>query len=141
MDCFLAPSRFLKDRFLDWGLPAAKLQLMPNAVAPLALMQDRPRARRDRFAFFGTLAPHKGVLTLLEAATQLKAEGAELRIAFHGGLRHPEPAFRTAFETALAEARPSPSTPAPMTGPRWPAGWPMWIGSWCPRSGGRMRRS
>ncbi|AZB62464.1 glycosyltransferase [Cereibacter sphaeroides] len=113
VDCFLAPSRFLKDRFLDWGLPASKLQLMPNAVAPLALMQDKPRVRRDRFAFFGTLAPHKGVLTLLEAAAQLKAEGAELRLAFHGGLRHPEPAFRTAFETALAAARPLAQHPGP----------------------------
>ncbi|MCE6958580.1 glycosyltransferase family 4 protein [Cereibacter sphaeroides] len=106
VDLFLAPSRFLRDRFLDWGLPAGRVRLMPNAVAPLALMQDRPRVRRDRFAFFGSIAPHKGVLTLLDAAAQLKAEGAALRLALHGGLRHPTPEFRGAFDARLAAAQP-----------------------------------
>lgn len=106
VDQFLAPSRFLRDRFLDWGLPAHKLKLMPNAVAPLALMQDRPRATRDRFAFFGSIAPHKGVLTLLDAAAQLQAQGAGLRLSLNGGLRHPEPAFRDAFQQRLAAAQP-----------------------------------
>ncbi|WP_443212798.1 glycosyltransferase family 4 protein [Rhodobacter sp. NSM] len=106
VDRFLVPSRFLRDRFIDWGLPAERLHFIPNAVAPLALIQERPRAQRNRFAFFGSIAPHKGVLTLLEAAAQLKSGGADLRIALHGGLRQPEPAFRAAFEAHLAAARP-----------------------------------
>ncbi|SNX68211.1 glycosyltransferase involved in cell wall bisynthesis [Cereibacter ovatus] len=106
VDLFLAPSRFLRDRFLDWGLPAERVILMPNAVAPLTLMQDRPRSRRDRFAFFGTITPHKGVLTLLDAAAQVQQQGTALRLTLNGGMRHADPAFRAEFETRLAAARP-----------------------------------
>lgn len=106
VDAFLAPSRFLRDRFVEWGIAAERIALLPNAVAPAPRAPERPRARRDRFAFFGNIAAHKGALVLLEAAALLREAGAELSLALHGGLTHPEPAFAEAFAAGLAAARP-----------------------------------
>lgn len=113
VDAFIAPSRFLRDRFIAWGIAADRLQLLPNAVAATPRAPERPRARRDRFAFFGNIAAHKGVLVLLEAAALLRDAGADLRIALHGGLTHPEPAFAEAFAAGLAAARPLARHPGP----------------------------
>ncbi|MFT3689193.1 glycosyltransferase [Paenirhodobacter sp.] len=102
VDVFLAPSSFLRDRFIDWGIEAGRIRLMPNAVLPVAALPAAPRPAPNRFAFFGNIVPHKGVLTLLDAARRLAGE--DLRIDLHGGLIHPEPAFAQAFDTALAAA-------------------------------------
>lgn len=106
VDAFIAPSRFLRERFIDWGLDPARIRLVPNAVAGLDAPQTAPetRARRNRFAFFGNIAPHKGPLVLLDAAARLGGE--DVSVTLHGGLRWAEPAFRAAFEAGLAAARP-----------------------------------
>ena len=106
VDALVAPSAFLRDRFVDWGLAASRIRLLPNAVAAAAAMPDEAgRDRRDRFAFFGTIAAHKGVLVLLDAAARLR--DGEGRVAIHGGLRWADAGFRAAFADKLAAARPA----------------------------------
>lgn len=103
VDLFIAPSRFLRDRFVAWGLDPARIALLPNAVAAADLAQpaEAPRARRNRFAFFGTIARHKGVLTLLDAAARA---GGDVSVTLHGGLGHADAAFRADFARALEAA-------------------------------------
>ena len=108
VDEFIAPSAFLKQRFVEWGVEPDRIRLIPNAVA-VATPPDAPepaRERRNRFAFFGNIARHKGVLVLLAAAARLQAQGADLRISLHGGLGMAEPGFRQEFEAALRAAAP-----------------------------------
>lgn len=105
IDQFIAPSRFLRDRYLAWGLPAAKIELIANGlpVVPVA-----PAARRSRrtFGFFGNIAPHKGVLVLLDAVRRLAEQDPDARLHLHGGINfQPEP-FRRAFDEALAAVQP-----------------------------------
>jgi glycosyltransferase involved in cell wall biosynthesis len=66
----IAPTAFARDRALEWGAPPEKLALMPLG-AVVGPTQPRPAARRTRFGYVGTLAPHKGVHVLLEALAQL----------------------------------------------------------------------
>lgn len=109
VDAFVAPSRFLRDRFVAWGLDPRRIRHLPNAVPRPALAEakDAPlRQRRDRFAFFGNVAAHKGVLVLLEAAALLQARGVRASLALHGGLNHPGPEFARDFAEALRAARP-----------------------------------
>jgi glycosyltransferase involved in cell wall biosynthesis len=107
-DAIVAPSRFLRDRFVDWGVAPERIRVLPNAVAadPGEQPAPAPRAWRNRFAFFGNIAPHKGVLTLLAAAARLKGGADEIRVALHGGLGWSEAGFRAAFAAALKEAEP-----------------------------------
>lgn len=105
VDCLVAPSAFLRDRFVAWGVAPKRMALIPNAVALAAPAPGTaPRARRDRFGFFGQVAAHKGVLVLLDAARRLKGTGVGVTV--HGGLGHAPSDFREAFGTALAAADP-----------------------------------
>ena len=106
VDRFIAPTGFLRDRFVAWGLESWRIELVPNAVPMIASVAVEPdRSLCRRFGFFGNIVPHKGVLVALEAARELEATGAELEIILNGGLHFPEVAFRQAFELALAAAR------------------------------------
>lgn len=65
---FLSPSRFLRERFVEWGLPPDRIQFLRTGI-DLESFEARPRRKsaRLRVAFIGTLAPHKGAHLLLEA--------------------------------------------------------------------------
>lgn len=105
VDLFIAPSRFLRDRFVAWGLDPARVLLLPNAVAATPALSgpdpEPQRARRNRFGFFGSIARHKGVLTLLEAAARA---GGDVSVTLHGGLGYADDGFRADFGRALAAA-------------------------------------
>jgi glycosyltransferase involved in cell wall biosynthesis len=109
VDRFIAPSAFLRDRFVAWGLEETRIELVPNAVAGAVAepeAQMRERTRRARFAFFGNIARHKGALVLLDAATLLKRSGDDVRVTLHGGLGWTDDTFRREFEVKLRRAQP-----------------------------------
>ena len=111
VDHFIAPSRFCQERHVAWGLPRARISVIANALAEgdaataTAAMHAPVRPRRA-FGYFGTIAPHKGVLTALAAVRELGAAGDDPALTLYGGMHfQPEP-FRRAFADALAGAQP-----------------------------------
>ncbi len=104
VDRILAPSSFLRERFVDWGIEASRICVVPNAVSGPARRTGAARPRPDRFAFFGNIARHKGVLVLLDAAARTAAAGSSLRVNIHGGLGWADEAFRSDFHAKLAAA-------------------------------------
>ena len=104
VDRFVAPSRFLKERFVAWGLAADRIDVIPNGLPDLAKAPVQPERPRQTFGVFGNVAPHKGTLIALSAIERVAREvpGATLRL--HGGLNFPNDAFRRNFETTLCEA-------------------------------------
>lgn len=75
VDLFTVPSRFMIQKFADWGLEAAKFRHVPNGLELPAPVRETAPARRNRFGFFGQLIDAKGIHVLLEAVTILRAEG------------------------------------------------------------------
>ena len=141
VDAFIAPSAFLLDRFVDWGLDADRITLVSNAVDCAEPEGRSPRSRRDRFAFFGNIARHKGALVLLDAAARLKRMDESLRVALHGGLGWADDGFRQDFGSRLRDAAPI----AQHFGP-YDRGDVVQLmrhadGSLCPQSGGRTHHS
>lgn len=110
VDAFVAPSEDLKARFVSWGLESERIHLVRNGVPDLDQIPsrtvDKIEKPRNRFAFFGQFAPHKGIYTLLDAAARLKASGCSLRLSFHGRMFHPSKEAQIRFETAFEKARP-----------------------------------
>jgi glycosyltransferase involved in cell wall biosynthesis len=106
VDAFIAPSRFLLDRFVAWGLPANRIHPVPNGLPdePAVPHRGSDPGRRDRFAFFGHINRFKGALLLLEAAARLSAGGVAHRIDLHGGSAFQTSAFLGDFARRLAEA-------------------------------------
>lgn len=89
VDQFVAPSQFLKERYVTWGLPSDRISVVengqPSRAADIAAV-DVDSARGHRFAFFGQITPYKGVDVLLQAFSQLsKAEQKRARLDIFGG--------------------------------------------------------
>ena len=77
----IAPSRFYRDKFVEWGWPAEQISYVPNYVD--ATRFEPSYAPQDYVLFAGRLAPEKGVATLVRAAL---AAGVPLRVAGTGPL-------------------------------------------------------
>lgn len=106
VDRFVAPSRFLRQRYVDWGLASERIEVIANArPAQEAAPHRQAMGRRTSFGYFGNLNPWKGVLPLLQAAQLLRASGeTEFSLRIHGGAPFQSEAFTTAFDAALAGA-------------------------------------
>jgi len=107
VDQIIAPSVFLRDVFVKWGLASDRITLIANGVKaapPLSPRERRPKRQRNRFAFFGNISRHKGVLVLLQAAARLASGTETLRIDLHGGLGWADETFRTEFAAGLRDA-------------------------------------
>jgi glycosyltransferase involved in cell wall biosynthesis len=106
VDRFVAPSRFLRQRYVDWGLASERIEVIANArPAQEAAPHRQAKGCRTSFGYFGNLNPWKGVLPLLQAAQLLRASGeTEFSLRIHGGAPFQSEAFTTAFDAALAGA-------------------------------------
>ena len=85
IDLFIAPSRFLQEKFLAFGVPSERLVFSDNGYDS-ASFREHQKARREekrlRFGFIGVVFPPKGVHVLIEAFREVAEEEAELVI--HG---------------------------------------------------------
>ncbi len=115
-DAYITPTRFLKQRYVEWGLPEARIHVVANAQEDYAqstaggllriATQDPPERPRNRFAFFGQLVDVKGLLVVFEAL-ELYARTHEAPITFEingANLAFATEAFRTRFDAFLAAA-------------------------------------
>lgn len=83
---YVAPSRFLRDEFLRWGLPRKKVVQLRSGI-DVESLKPAVRVRHSplRVAFIGTVAPHKGAHVLLEAWARA-ALGTQAELAIYGHL-------------------------------------------------------
>jgi len=78
---FIAPSDFLRQRYIEWGIPAEKIVVIPNGHRPLGpdaaptVGSWLPDSARNRFAYFGQLVDNKGLLVLFDAVKLLRSRG------------------------------------------------------------------
>jgi glycosyltransferase involved in cell wall biosynthesis len=85
VDRFIAPSRFLMDRYVDWGIPADKILFEDYGRLPVVRPPESKLKRpRNRFAFFGQLTQYKGIDVLLKAMSLLADEGSDAHLSIHG---------------------------------------------------------
>lgn len=113
-DAYVSPSKFLVERYVDWGLPAERFSVIENGqtvprpderiiAPPIQLRPDGTPdhdAPRRRFAFFGQINPYKGVDLLLEAMNLLSREDRKDVIVeiYGGGLGGQSQEFRAKID-------------------------------------------
>ncbi len=96
VDHFIAPSRYLRDSFVKWGIPEEKITYLDYGFPiPEVRKKNRAEPAPVRFAFMGTLMPHKGADLLVEAFRRLEPGRALLKI--YGDL-NVHPAFSKALQ-------------------------------------------
>ncbi|MBD1389793.1 glycosyltransferase family 4 protein [Neiella sp. HB171785] len=88
VDCFISPSQFLAERYIEWGIERHKMNVIENVLPDFHAVAPRPLAeggKRSKFAFFGQVNPYKGIDVLLEAFLRLPDETrAQVSLDIHG---------------------------------------------------------
>jgi glycosyltransferase involved in cell wall biosynthesis len=107
VDLFIAPSRFLMERYVDWGIPQEKIIYEDYGRLPIEnVPQLDEREVRDRFGFLGQLNPFKGADVLLAAAEELKRKRFRGQILIYGAnLDLHDKSFQERFGDLLRKAR------------------------------------
>lgn len=75
VDVFIAPSAFLRDRYVAWGIAPERILVIENgqdADGPLPPRALGDGGTRNRFAFFGQVTPYKGLDVVLGGLSQLR---------------------------------------------------------------------
>jgi len=92
VDLFLAPSRFLRDRFTEeWGLEAQRIEILRFGFDRARFGGERIPSPdgRVRIGFLGSLVPLKGPHVLLEAWARIPISVRNHgRLVLHGPARH-----------------------------------------------------
>jgi glycosyltransferase involved in cell wall biosynthesis len=107
VDLFISPSRFLRQRYLDWGMPPGKIIWEENGVSLPGepLPESDFERKRSRLAFFGQFSHYKGVNTLLSAMGLVAAEEPDIRLWLHGTNLDVQPEdFQEEFQRLLDAA-------------------------------------
>lgn len=88
IDGFFAPSEFLRQRYIAWGIHPDRIVVLENGQADheqLPVREIPVDGKRNRFGFFGQINPFKGLDVVLRALSSMtKAQRKELVVEVHG---------------------------------------------------------
>ena len=110
VDMLVAPSAFLRSRYVAWGIPEWQIVVLDNGIelpVQTSGARDNEGLARNRFAYFGQIHPYKGLLQLLSAFERVASaplqESKRPRLSIHGAhLDLNKPDYVLAFREALA---------------------------------------
>lgn len=85
VDRFIAPSRFLKSKIIEYGWPVTKIAHVPNCIRSAEYQPEYEPG--TYFLFLGRLSEEKGIRTLIRAFTSIENPNAGLVIAGDGPLK------------------------------------------------------
>jgi glycosyltransferase involved in cell wall biosynthesis len=77
VDVFTTPSQFMIKHYTDWGIDQKRIFQVGNVQRNRgsSAVAAEPRARRNRFGFFGQMVDMKGIHVILRAVEYLRASG------------------------------------------------------------------
>jgi glycosyltransferase involved in cell wall biosynthesis len=105
VDEFVAPSEFLRRRFIEWGLPPEKIVARENTLP----RRDPPRPRDAgssevlRTAFFGQLSPVKGLEVFVRAAKLAEKQDLPISFRIYGSDANQPAAFQAKVRDILSD--------------------------------------
>lgn len=107
VDTFIAPSQFIKQRYVNWGLDEEIISVVENGIAlakPTAIVASEGGGLHRRIGFFGQVTPYKGLDILLQALVHLPKEVArQFTVEIHGcNLDIQRGEFKTKIEKLMA---------------------------------------
>jgi glycosyltransferase involved in cell wall biosynthesis len=114
VDRFVAPSEYVKERYVRWGLEPDKINVeqqgIPQAQVTAEKFEERrPRTvrPRNRFGYFGQLNPYKGADTLLHAIDLLGADFEGHLWVYGANLEKQSPEWQQRFGELTETPRPT----------------------------------
>jgi glycosyltransferase involved in cell wall biosynthesis len=109
IDVFVAPSEFLRQRYITWGLSPDRIVKIDNGTRTRRPLIPRPTGEKEGrgvFAYFGQINPYKGIMDLLRAFELISRAPAEassgIRLVINGAnLEGNKVEFIDAFSDAV----------------------------------------
>lgn len=108
VDRFVSPSRFLLERYVDWGINRDRIVHEENGRPAMAAAPGHrtPSAAPDRLGYFGQFTAFKGADVLMKAMTMVAErageDGVRPTLRLHGAnIEHQPDEFRALFRTLL----------------------------------------
>ena len=83
---FISPSKFLKNKFIEFGWPSTKIEYIPNFVDITTFKPNFTPG--NYFLYIGRLSIEKGVSTLISAFKKIKNKNTKLYIVGNGPLKN-----------------------------------------------------
>jgi glycosyltransferase involved in cell wall biosynthesis len=106
VDQFVAPSRFIRDRYVDWGIPAEKIVVEEYGRLSVTAADEPADPERTTLGFFGQNTRFKGVDVLLRAMSILAERESPAHLRLHGAnLEMQTPAFQHEIARLLEQTR------------------------------------
>ena len=87
IDHFISPSKFLKDRYVDWGLSSSQISVVENLPAERPVMATSRKIDSNCelvLGYFGQLNPWKGIDLIVEAVKIARVKYTQLRLEING---------------------------------------------------------
>ncbi len=100
-DMFISPSEFLRQRYIEWGIPSEYITVIENGQPSFSRIAETiKRDRRNRFGFFGQVTEYKGVDLLLNAMHMMRPQTRKsMLVEIHGAnLENQKEALRELVE-------------------------------------------
>ena len=104
VDRFIAPSNFLRQKFIAWGIAPERIEVIRNGLPPIQRVAGRQDNRRDQFAFFGHINKFKGATVVLDASARLSQAGVGHSLTLHGSAAYQTPETLDLFARSLNAA-------------------------------------
>jgi len=100
VDLFIAPSRFLLERYVGWGIDRDRIRFEENGRPSSEQLPEAGERSRTRIGFFGQFSHFKGVDLAVEAMNHL--EDPTVHLSLHGAnLEYQPEAFQERFARLL----------------------------------------
>lgn len=105
-DAFVSPSHFLIDRYVQWGLPPDRFEMIENGLPgfnPSVPSAPRQKDSQTVFAYFGQINPFKGADVLLDAVDILAKDSdltGRIQVRIHGNVIGVSPEFEQRLQRA-----------------------------------------
>lgn len=107
VDQFIAPSEFLKQRYVEWGIDASRIEVVENMLPGTSAPRDSNSAMTDkvRLAYFGQINRFKGLDLLIKAMLLLPRDiQRRVQLDINGsGLEHQSAKFKGIVKSGLKE--------------------------------------
>jgi len=108
VDHFIAPSHFLAERYVAWGLSASKLHIIENVIPAPHTVKEMVAVSRGgalRIGFFGQISVLKGINVLFDAADILSEDAmTDAVFEIYGDYRNQPNEFQDDFLRRLPKA-------------------------------------
>lgn len=83
--CIISPSTFLKQKYVEYGIPSDLIKVIPNhTFAPMSKINRRLDYAKIRFGYIGTLSKRKGIEVLLNAFKIVKRKYKDVELNIFG---------------------------------------------------------